>query len=117
MKLAFATPEFTMQHGDIIYLDMILQRAHPKVPQMQIVSHCQHRALLLLQIAKERPEFREQAFYLAHELLDGCLADSLLGSEREDRKRRPRQLGRASVSGLSSLRACVAKQIRQLADV
>jgi hypothetical protein len=62
MKLAFATPEFTMQHGDIIYLDMILQRAHPKVPQMQIVSHCQHRALLLLQIAKERPEFREQDF-------------------------------------------------------
>ena len=37
---------------------------------MQIASHCQQRALLFLQIAKECPEFREQAFYLAREWLD-----------------------------------------------
>jgi hypothetical protein len=61
-----------------------------EIPQMQIVSRCQNRALLFLQIAKECPEFREQAFYLAHEWLDVaagriiCLAqiDSI---EKEDR--------------------------------
>jgi hypothetical protein len=42
----------------------------PKATQVQIVSHCQQRALLFLQIAKECPEFREQAFYMAREWLD-----------------------------------------------
>jgi hypothetical protein len=57
---------------------------------MQIVSNCQNRALVLLQIAKECPEFREQAFYLAREWLDVaavrliCLAQSE-SIEKEDR--------------------------------
>jgi hypothetical protein len=37
---------------------------------MRIASQCQDRALLLLQIAQECPEFREQAVYLAREWLD-----------------------------------------------
>jgi hypothetical protein len=57
---------------------------------MQITSHCQERALLFLQIAKECPEFREQALYMNREWLDVaavrifCLAqiDSI---ENEDR--------------------------------
>ncbi len=39
-------------------------------PQMHIASHCQHRAMLLLQIAQEHPEFRERAVYLAREWLN-----------------------------------------------
>jgi hypothetical protein len=38
-------------------------------PQMRIASHCQDRALLLLQVAKECPQFKEQADYLAREWL------------------------------------------------
>ena len=37
---------------------------------MRIASQCQERALLLLQIAQECPEFRDQAVYLAREWLD-----------------------------------------------
>ena len=37
---------------------------------MRIARQCQERALLLLQIAQECPEFREQAIYLAREWLD-----------------------------------------------
>jgi hypothetical protein len=36
---------------------------------MRIASHCQDRALLLLQVARECPQFKEQADYLAHEWL------------------------------------------------
>jgi hypothetical protein len=36
---------------------------------MRIASHCQNRALLLLQAAQECPQFKEQADYLAHEWL------------------------------------------------
>jgi hypothetical protein len=36
---------------------------------MRIASHCQNRALLLLQVAQECPQFKEQADYLAHEWL------------------------------------------------
>jgi hypothetical protein len=36
---------------------------------MRIVSNCQDRALVLLQIAGENPEFEEQATYLANEWL------------------------------------------------
>jgi hypothetical protein len=36
---------------------------------MRIASHCQDRALLLLQVAKECPQFKEQADYLAREWL------------------------------------------------
>jgi hypothetical protein len=39
---------------------------------MRIASQCQERALLLLQIAQECPQFREQAVYLAHEWLDAA---------------------------------------------
>jgi hypothetical protein len=36
---------------------------------MRIVSQCQDRALLLLQIARENPQFEEEAAFLAHEWL------------------------------------------------
>jgi hypothetical protein len=36
---------------------------------MRIASHCQDRALLLLQVAQECPQFRELADFLAHEWL------------------------------------------------
>jgi hypothetical protein len=36
---------------------------------MRIASQCQDRALLLLQVAQECPQFKEQADYLAHEWL------------------------------------------------
>ena len=36
---------------------------------MRIVNDCRDRALILLQIACECPEFDEQATYLAHEWL------------------------------------------------
>jgi hypothetical protein len=36
---------------------------------MRIASHCQDRALLLLQVAQECPQFKEQADYLANEWL------------------------------------------------
>lgn len=34
---------------------------------MRIASNCRDRALLLLQIAQECPQFKERATYLAHE--------------------------------------------------
>jgi hypothetical protein len=36
---------------------------------MRIASQCQDHALVLLQIARENPQFEEQATYLAHEWL------------------------------------------------
>jgi hypothetical protein len=55
---------------------------------MQIVRNCQNRALLLLQIAKECPEFREQAAYLAREWCDVAAVRILLaqlkGIKKED---------------------------------
>jgi hypothetical protein len=36
---------------------------------MRIARHCQDRALLLLQIARENPQFEEQAAFLAREWL------------------------------------------------
>ena len=36
---------------------------------MRIASHCQDHALVLLQVAQECPEFKEQAEFLAHEWL------------------------------------------------
>ena len=36
---------------------------------MRIVNNCQDRALVLLQIARESPEFEAQAAYLAQEWL------------------------------------------------
>jgi hypothetical protein len=68
----------------------------PKAKQVQIASHCQQRALLFLQIAKECPEFRDQAFYMAREWLDiaavriMCLAQ-IDGIEKEDRADRSPQ--------------------------
>ena len=65
-------------------------------PTMQIASHCQQRALLFLQIAKECPEFRNQAVYMAREWLDiaavriTCLAQ-IEGIEKEDRADRSPQ--------------------------
>jgi hypothetical protein len=64
---------------------------------MKIASHCHQHALLFLQIARECPEFREQAFHMAREWLDiaavriTCLAqiDSI---EKEGRADRSRQL-------------------------
>jgi hypothetical protein len=37
---------------------------------MRIANQCQQRALLLLQIAQECPEIRDQAVYLAREWLE-----------------------------------------------
>jgi hypothetical protein len=37
---------------------------------MRIASHCQDHALVLLQVAQECPEFKEQAEFLACEWLD-----------------------------------------------
>jgi hypothetical protein len=37
--------------------------------EMRIVSQCQDRALVLLQIARENPQFEEQAAFLAREWL------------------------------------------------
>ena len=37
---------------------------------MRIASQCQERALLLLHIARECPQIRDQAVYLAREWLD-----------------------------------------------
>jgi hypothetical protein len=37
---------------------------------MRIASQCQERALLLLQMAQECPEIRDQAVYLAREWLE-----------------------------------------------
>ena len=59
-------------------------------PQMQIANQCQQRALFFLQIAKECPEFREHAFYLAREWLDvAAVRIMCLGQiesiEKEDR--------------------------------
>jgi hypothetical protein len=36
---------------------------------MRIARHCQDRALLLLQVAQECPQFEEQAAFLAREWL------------------------------------------------
>jgi hypothetical protein len=36
---------------------------------MRIANQCRDRALLLLQIAQECPQFKDQATHLAHELL------------------------------------------------
>lgn len=36
---------------------------------MRVASHCEDRALLLLQVAQECPRFREQAEFLASEWL------------------------------------------------
>ena len=57
---------------------------------MRIAGQCHERALLLLQIAQECPEFRDQAVYLAREWLDvaamrlTCL-DLIERVENEDR--------------------------------
>ena len=57
---------------------------------MRIAGQCHERALLLLQIAQECPEFRDQAVYLAREWLDvaamrlTCL-DLIERIENEDR--------------------------------
>jgi hypothetical protein len=38
-------------------------------PHMRIVSACQDRTLVLLQVARENPQFEELATYIAHEWL------------------------------------------------
>lgn len=40
------------------------------VAPVRIANQCQQRALLLLQIAQECPEFREQAIFIAREWLN-----------------------------------------------
>jgi hypothetical protein len=77
----------------------------PKAKQVQIASHCQQRALLFLQIAKECPEFRDQAFYMAREWLDiaavriMCLAQ-IDGMEKADCANRSPQAAEWPVSEL-----------------
>ena len=54
---------------------------------MRIVSQCQDRALLLLQIARENPQFEEAAAFLAHEWLAiAALRISLGVAERPEKQ-------------------------------
>ena len=54
---------------------------------MRIVSNCQDRALVLLEIARENPEFEEQATYLANEWLAiAALRISLGVAERQEKQ-------------------------------
>jgi hypothetical protein len=48
---------------------LLRERLPPNGATMRIASNCQDRALLLLQIAQECPQFKEQAAYLALERL------------------------------------------------
>ncbi len=54
--------------------------------QLRIVSNCQDRALLLLQMARENPQFEEQAAYLAREWLDIAAIRIALGLIERPRK-------------------------------
>jgi hypothetical protein len=45
-------------------------RADGLEPLMRIANQCQQRALVLLQIARDCPEIRDQAVYLAREWLE-----------------------------------------------
>lgn len=54
--------------------------------QMRIASNCQDRALLLLQIARENPQFEEQATYLAHEWLAVATMQISLGLAKPPEK-------------------------------
>jgi hypothetical protein len=55
---------------------------------MRIASHCQDRALLLLQVAQECPQFEEQAEFLASEwLLIAALRIDLERSSQVDKTR------------------------------
>jgi hypothetical protein len=57
---------------------------------MRIVSNCQDRALVLLQIAKENPLFEERAIYLAREWLAFAALRIALGLvERPENEVRP----------------------------
>lgn len=54
--------------------------------KMHTANHCQNRALLLLQVAKECPQVREQAEYLAREwLLIAALRVDLERSRQVDK--------------------------------
>jgi hypothetical protein len=46
---------------------------------MRIVSNCQDRALVLLQVAREYPQFEERANYIAHEWLAVAALQIALG--------------------------------------
>jgi hypothetical protein len=65
-------------------------RADGLEPLMRIANQCQQRALVLLQIARDCPEIRDQAVYLAREWLEVaavrlyCL-DQIERIEKEDR--------------------------------
>ena len=65
------------------------------MPRMRrIASKCQDRALLLLQIAQECPDFREQATHLAREwLFIAAFADRLSGRNRQAESKRRANLG------------------------
>ena len=55
---------------------------------MKIVGHCQDRALLLLQVAQECPQFKERAAYLAQEWLVAAAIVDELGLDKAARKER-----------------------------
>jgi hypothetical protein len=53
---------------------------------MRIASNCRDRALLLLQIAQEWPQFKERATYLAHDWLVAAAIADELGLDQTVRK-------------------------------
>jgi hypothetical protein len=55
---------------------------------MRTASNCQNRALLLLQIAQECPQFKERAFYLAHDWITAATIADELGLDQTVRKDR-----------------------------
>ncbi len=58
--------------------------------RMRIVSNCQDRALVLLQVARENPQFEELATYIAREWLAIAALRIALGSvERRENEVRP----------------------------
>jgi hypothetical protein len=56
---------------DAVYiLFIVLSKGDDRLrPQMRIASQCQDHALVLLQVAQECPQFKDQAEFLARELL------------------------------------------------
>jgi hypothetical protein len=53
---------------------------------MRVASHCQDHALVLLQVARECPELKEQAEFLAREWLDIAAMRIALAKFRQAKK-------------------------------
>ena len=76
--------------SSLVSFTLLGDRDYALGPQMRIANQCQQRALVLLQIARDCPEFRDQAVYLAREWLEVaavrlCCLDQIERIEKEDR--------------------------------